>query len=133
MLREFIVYFCLKYAKSSPLVCVQSCDQLSRYNGSYSVTSYLVVAELRVYDEDVTGSPKPGLFIPSIAEVTVVEVVRGLHRDQPEESPVVGTTGAEGELLSRIGSQDLAPVAAQTHTVMHDLEGNRHETITVTW
>lgn len=61
-----------------------------------SLYSYLVVTEVWVHDEHVTGSPQTALFISSVAEVKVVVVVSGLHRDQSEEPTVIGTTGAEG-------------------------------------
>lgn len=81
---------------------------------------YLVMTEVWVHNEHVTGSPQTTLFISSVAEVMII---RGLHRDQSKESPVIRTTGAEGQFFCRIGSQDLTSVTAQTYTVMHDLVG----------
>lgn len=57
---------------------------------------YLVVTEVWVHNEHMTGSPQTALFISSVAEVTIVEIVSGLHRDQSEEPTVIGTTGTEG-------------------------------------
>lgn len=84
---------------------------------------YLVVAELWVYNEHVAGGPQAALVVSSVAKVTVIGVVSGLHRDQSKESPVVGTAGAEGQFLCRVGGQNLTSVAAQPHAVMHDLGG----------
>lgn len=86
---------------------------------------YLVMTELWVHNEHMAGSPQPAILVSPIAEVTVVGVVGCLHRDQSKEPPVVGTTGAEGEFLCRIGGQNLTSVTAQAHTVMHDLGGER--------
>lgn len=82
---------------------------------------YLVEAEFWVHDEDVTRGPQTALFLTAPAEGAVVQVVGGLHGDQAEEAPVVGTTGAERQLLRRIGRQNLTSVAAETHAVVHDL------------
>lgn len=91
----------------------------------YCISSrYLVLAEVWVHDEHVTGSPQTALFISSTAEMKLVVVISGLHRDQPEESAVVRTTGAEGQFLCRVGGQNMTSVTAQTHTVMHDLVGH---------
>lgn len=90
-----------------------------------TVSLYLVVTELWVHNEHMAGSPQPALLVSPIAEVTVVGVVGCLHRDQSKEPPVVGTTGAEGKFLRRIGSQNLTSVTAQTHAVMHHLGGEQ--------
>lgn len=57
---------------------------------------YLVVTEFWVHDEHVTGRPQTTILISSIAEVTIIEVIRSLHRDQSKEPTVIRTTGAEG-------------------------------------
>lgn len=54
-----------------------------------------MVTEVLVHNKHVTGSPQTALFISSIAEGTIVMVVRGLHCDQSEESAVIRTTCAE--------------------------------------
>lgn len=81
------------------------------------------MTEVRVHNEDMTGGPQTSLIISSVAEVTVVMVISSLHRDQSEKSPVIRATGTEGQFFCRISGQDLTSVTAQTHTVMHDLEG----------
>lgn len=90
---------------------------------SLSLKSYLVVTEVWVHYEHVTGSPQTPLFIPSVAEATIFLVISGLHRDKSKESAVIRTTGAESQFFCRIGGQNLTPVAEQTHAVMHDLVG----------
>lgn len=81
------------------------------------------MAEFWVYNEHVAGGPQAALLVSSVSKVTVIRVVSGLHCDQSEESSVVWTAGAEGQFLCRVGGQNLTSVAAQAHTVMHNLGG----------
>lgn len=91
---------------------------------------YLVVTEFGVHNKHMAGSPQTALVISSVAEVAIVEVISGLHRDQSKEPTVIRTTGAEGKFFCWIGSQNLTSVAAQTDTVMHNLVGYGNETTT---
>lgn len=84
---------------------------------------YLVVAEFWVYNEHMAGGPQAALLVSSVAKVTVIGIVSGLHCDESEKAPVVRTAGAKRQFLCRVGGQNLTSVAAQTHTVMHDLRG----------
>lgn len=69
---------------------------LSVIFNSFPMSLYLVVTEFWVHNEHMTGSPQTTIFISFIPEVTIIEVVSSLHRDQSKEPTVIRTTGTEG-------------------------------------
>ena len=57
---------------------------------------HLVMTEFWIHDEHMARSPQAALLVSAVSEVTVVQVVGGLHGDESKEAAVVGATGAEG-------------------------------------
>lgn len=71
-------------------------NEIKPFFSNYLGWAYLVMTEFRVHNEHMARGPQTPLFVPPVAEVTAVVVVRGLHGHQSEEAAIVGTAGAKG-------------------------------------